>query len=275
METPKFNLWEDIKTIIENGFNEEGLSKLEEYGRLYDERKIVYKRFSPQEQHGCSAGGGTHVIASLLTGAESATSGDAEESVKDFKRESELAQKQIEAIKRWAIKTGVWFPEIDSALKENLGDFYAQGGEADVFDNGSSVVKSIGLDYFIQPIYALDRITLHNTWFPETRLLVLGFGEDKDGRFKIMVEQPFIQGFPVSQEEINNYMASMGFKLKDSRSWTYYTPEIYLSDMHDENVLKSSSGTFFVIDCDIRINSPILKSNGTRLLNTDVELLTD
>ena len=90
-----------------------------------------------------------------------------------------------------------------------------------------------------------------------------------------MVEQPFIQGFPISQEEINTYMASMGFKLQDSRSWTYYTPEIYLSDMHDENVLKSSSGTVFVVDCDIRINSPILKSNGTRLLNTDVELLKD
>ena len=275
MNTHKFDLWNEIKAIIKNGFDEEGLSKLEEYGRLYDERKIIYKRFSPQEQHGCSTGGGTHVIASLLAGAESATSGIAEESVKDFKTESKLAEKQIEAIKHWAIKSGVWFPEIDTILKENLGEFYAQGGEADVFDNGASVVKSIGLDYFIQPIYALDRITLHNTWFPETRLVVLGFGEDKDGRFKIMVEQPFIQGFPVSQEEINTYMVSRGFKLQDSRNWTYYTPEIYLSDMHDENVLKSSSGTVFVVDCDIRINSPILKSNGTRLLNTDVELLKD
>ena len=50
-----------------------------------------------------------------------------------------------------------------------------------------------------------------------------------------MVEQPFIQGFPVSQEEINNFLVYMGFKLQDSRNWTYYTPEIYLSDMHDEN----------------------------------------
>ena len=270
MESKIPMIWKDIKEIINNDFYEDGLAKLDEYGRLYDERKIVYKRFSPQEQHGSSAGGGTHVIASLLAGAESATSGNAEESIADFKTESQLAKKQIEAIKRWAIKSGVWFHDVDSVLKNSLGDFYAQGGEADVFDNGATVIKSIGLDYFIQPIYALDRITLHNTWFPETRLYVLGFGEDSEGDFKILVEQPFIQGYPVTQDEIHNYLTLMGFKLKDLRNWTYYTPEIYLSDMHDENVLKSSSGTLFVIDCDIRINSPKLKANGNRLLTTDI-----
>ena len=113
MVYPQSDFWKEIKTIIENDFNDEGLSKLEEYGRLYDERKIVYKRFSPQEQHGCSAGGSTHVIASLLAGAESATSGIAEESVKDFKTESKLAKKQIESFKRWAIRAGVWFSNVN------------------------------------------------------------------------------------------------------------------------------------------------------------------
>ena len=102
-------VWIEIKKIIDNGFDDEGLAKLEYYGRLYDERKIVYKRFSPQEQHGCSAGGGSHVIASLLAGAESATSGVSEESLTDFKTESQLAEKQIDAIKRWAIKSGFSF----------------------------------------------------------------------------------------------------------------------------------------------------------------------
>lgn len=111
-------IWKDIKKIISNDFTQEGLSKLEEYGRLYDERKIIYKRFSPQEQHGCSAGGSTHVIASLLAGAESAASGNAEESLSDFNTESQLAKKQIETIKQWAIKTGVWFPKIDLSLKD-------------------------------------------------------------------------------------------------------------------------------------------------------------
>ena len=108
MENSLSPIWLDIKEIIDNDFSKEGLLKLEEYGRLYDERKIIYKRFSPQEQHGCSEGGGSHVIASLLAGAKVATSGIIEESISDFKTESQLAKKQIEAIKNWAKKTGVW-----------------------------------------------------------------------------------------------------------------------------------------------------------------------
>ena len=64
----------------------------------------------------------------------------------------------------------------------------------------------------------------------------------------------------------------MGFELKNPRNWTYATPEIYLSDMHDENVIRSNhSDTIFVVDCDIRINTPELRQSGTRILSTEVK----
>ena len=44
-----------------------------------------------------------------------------------------------------------------------------------------------------------------------------------------------------------------------------------LSDMHDENVIRSQSGNIFVIDCDIRINTSELKCGGTRILTTEIE----
>ena len=47
-------------------------------------------------------------------------------------------------------------------------------------------------------------------------------------------------------------MQQMGFELKNPRNWTYTTPDIYLSDMHDENVIRSASGTIFVVDRDIQ-----------------------
>ena len=52
-------------------------------------------------------------------------------------------------------------------------------------------------------------------------------------------------------------------------------PEIYLSDLHDENVIKSVNGNVFVIDCDIRINTPELKLGGIRQLTTEVEFITE
>lgn len=63
----------------------------------------------------------------------------------------------------------------------------------------------------------------------------------------------------------------MEFELRNPRNWIYATPEIYLSDMHDENVIRSESGNVFVIDCDIRINTPELNNGGVRQLTTEVE----
>lgn len=35
------------------------------------------------------------------------------------------------------------------------------------------------------------------------------------------------------------------------------TPTIYLSDMHDENVIRSDKGNVFVVDCDIIRFAPV------------------
>ena len=56
-----------------------------------------------------------------------------------------------------------------------------------MYDNGNIIIKRIGLDYYILPELALDWITLHNTLFPETRLLVLGFGRSTEEKFQIIV----------------------------------------------------------------------------------------
>ena len=85
--------------------------------------------------------------------------------------------------------------------------------------------------------------------------------------------QPFIGGTHVSDEEIAEYMQRMGFELKNPHNWTYATPDIYLSDMHDENVIRSQTGAICVVDCDIRINTPELRNGGTRVLNKDVKFV--
>lgn len=263
------DFWASIDTIINKGFTPEGLDKLDSYAEQFFDRGLVYKRFSPAEQYGCSAGGTSHVIASLLAGAEAPSDNDAE-GIDDFKRELQYGAQQEKAIEDWSRKVGLWTDSVESSLKSTLGEKIAEGGEAKVYDNGPTLIKSIGLDYFIQPILALDRISLHNTYFPETSMSVIGFGRDENGSFKIIVEQPFIEGERVENWEIERFMKNMGFELRNPRNWTYATPNIYLSDMHDENVIKSSKGTIFVIDCDIRINIPSLHEGGIRHLTTEV-----
>ena len=139
-----------------------------------------------------------------------------------------------------------------------------------MFQHGYNLMKSIGLDYYIQPVLALDRISLHNALFPETELHVLGFGRLEDESFQVIAEQPYIKGMQMSDDEIAIFAQNMGFKQINPKNWTYATPEIYLSDLHDENVIRSEGGNIFVVDCDIRINTPELRCGGVRELTTEV-----
>lgn len=263
------DFWESVNAIIAEGFTPEGLQKMDEYAEQFITGRLVYQRFSPAEQHGCATGGPAHVVASLLAGAEDQTDRTTPPNVGGFQRELQRGKAQAEIIERWAKSIGCWIEEVDNALQSVLGTKIAEGGEARVYDHGASLVKSIGLDYFVQPIFALDRITLHNTCFPETSLFVLGFGRT-DGEFKVIVEQPYVTGAHVPNSEIAIYAQNMGFKQINPRNWTYATPEIYLSDLHDENVIRSEEGNIFVVDCDIRINTPELRCGGVRELTSEV-----
>ena len=264
------DFWDSVNTIITQGFTPEGLQKLDEYAEYFITRRLVYQRFSPAEQHGCAAGGPAHVVASLLAGAETYANRIIAQDVSGFQRELQQGKKQAEIIEQWAKAIGCWTDDVDNALQNVLGTKIAEGGEAMVYDHGASLVKSIGLDYFVQPILALDRITLHNTYFPETTLYVLGFGR-ADGEFKIIVEQPFVKGIHVPDGDISIFAKNMGFKQINPKNWTYATAEIYLSDLHDENVIRSEEGNIFVVDCDIRINTPNLHCGGARKLTTEVK----
>ena len=266
------DFWNQIGTIISAGFTSEGLQTLDYYASLFINGRLVFKRFSPFEQHGCTTGGATHVVATLLAAAKARSNIGATPYGDDFKREVQCGAQQAECIERWAKRSGCWTDCVDKILTQTLGEKIAEGGEARVYEHGSTLVKIIGLDYFVQPILALDRISLHNACFPETRLFVLGFGRTEGGDFKIIVEQPFIEGRHVEDGVIADYMQHMNFTLRNARNWTYSTPEIYLSDMHDENVLQTAEGTIVVVDCDIRINVPELKAGGIRTFSTEVEL---
>ncbi len=264
------DFWMSIAEIINEGFTSEGLAKLDDYAEKFSTGEILYKRFSPSEQYGCCQGGTIHVIASLLAGAE-VSPNQLSTPKGSFKREQQLAEIQENRIESWAKAYGCWIENPNEEYEKNLGDMIAQGGEAIVYDNGNTVLKTIGLDYFIQPIFALDRISLHNAFFEETEMKVLGFGRNKNKEFLVIVTQPFIHGSMLRDKEIAYFVKRMGFKLINPKNWSFATNDVYLSDMHDENVLYSPNGHFCVIDCDIRINTPELRAGGTRKLTNNIE----
>ena len=91
------DFWEHIKAIISRGFTPEGLTELDEYADNFTCGQLLYKRFSPPEQYGCSTGGHAHVIASMLAGAEVGSDSVAE-GENDFKRQCQPREQREQSI---------------------------------------------------------------------------------------------------------------------------------------------------------------------------------
>jgi len=134
------DFWASVRTVIAEGFTPEGLLKLDSYAEQFISGRLVYQRFSPREQHGCAAGGTTNVIASLLAGAETGTDTDVAQALSEFERERQQGAKQETAIERWAKATGCWTECVEDSLNRSFGEEIAEGGEAKVYDHGSTLV---------------------------------------------------------------------------------------------------------------------------------------
>jgi hypothetical protein len=68
----------------------------------------------------------------------------------------------------------------------------------------------------------------------------------------------------MSEEEIEEFTQRIGFDLRRRGNWTYTNDDIYISDLHNENVLRTPSGNVVVIDADVRLNLAELGYGGIR-----------
>ena len=233
--------------------------------------KVTYQRFPQEASRASYQGGRANEAASILLSTNESSDSRNPRAVRERyerdKREQPIQERIVEA---WAKAKGIWHDNLDTIEgKEQIG----KGGEAKVFANDGdiNVTKILSTEYFVTPQFALDRITLHNTLFPEAPLKVLGFGRNSKGEFQFLVEQPFIQGKHATKKEIHDFISKMGFTKTDKdRGNTFISDDLYLSDLHDENVIKVGPNTFIVIDADLRLNTPELNRNGKYKINNAI-----
>jgi len=63
-------------------------------------------------------------------------------------------------------------------------------------------------------------------------------------------------------QKIQNFMEQVGFKEAKDNANTYTNESVYVSDLHDENVIKTPQGNLVVIDADVRLNTAELGQKG-------------
>ena len=249
----------------------EALKTLDNLVTDIENGKVTYQRFPQEASRASYQGGRANETASILLSTnESSDSRNPRTVGERYERDKREQPIQEGIIESWAKAKDIWHDKLDTIEgKEQIG----KGGEAKVYanDGDTKVTKILSTEYFITPQFALDRITLHNTLFPEAPLKVLGFGRNSKGEFQFLVEQPFIQGKHASQKEIHNFISKMGFTKTDKdRGNTFISDDLYLSDLHDENVIKTKDNTLVVIDADLRLNTPELYRNGIYKINNTI-----
>jgi hypothetical protein len=184
-------------------------------------REVVSERYTPQERRGIEVGGRGLEIGVLLVGGCVGSGGEVE-GLDPYDREEQRREAQEAVLECWSKENGCWFENTNVVLSERF-PFLAEGGEADVYFDGNRVIKAIGLDYFVSPQMALDRIVLHNFLFEySTPMRVMGYGRNGEGYFKVVVEQPYIRGERMSEEEIEEYLREHSVEVEEEEAEAIY-----------------------------------------------------
>ena len=149
------------------------------------------------------------------------------------------------------------------------GKLYASGFESNVYRSadGKKAIKFMNFDdisYDDAILKRLDDLALFNTMFPDSAYDVVGYANNKDGRLKVVAEQPFFDGetaiahfkdFNKAYDFIDNYLEKeLGLKpLKyeddGADTWGHTNGEVIVSDVNYDNVIIDKDGKPHVIDC--------------------------
>ena len=169
----------------------------------------------------------------------------------------ELEQRQLRAR---AKKEGLLLSDAEFEQR-----WIAQGrlGESEhdiYFENGMVFKRQVAERALAFSTYFgyFNRLILFDYFFPEAPYDLQGFVEH-EGILMPIVCQPEVYDVadtPLLQVEIDQWMDLSGFRKIGETS--YLTPDgrIEVSDMHDENVLRTAKGRIVVIDNDINIRLP-------------------
>ena len=193
---------------------------------------------------------------------------------------SEYERKEIELkeAETYAKENGLW---LDMSDAMRLGEPGPSGNENDTYvayDNTiykiNNLINSKGI------VQLLNKILLHNRYFPQTSYKLVGFtGFDGRNVYPILKQQYVKNATFATPEEIDSYMRGPGFEQVGEAS--YSNEKITISDLRPRNVMKDTDGDIYVIDAEFNINNSnketdLLREQGIEFLesNSNLQQLT-
>lgn len=165
-------------------------------------------------------------------------------------RTEDIRQIESAEAEAYAKETGLWIPIEDTFRWKRVSG----GNENEVFlSDNHQIYKINNLMNDGGILSLLERILLHNLYFPETAYQLIGFtGIDGRSVFPILAQAHIEAIDEASPEEIDMYFTKLGFqKIGD---YSYTNGEVTIDDLRPRNVLKDANGTFYIIDAGLKRN---------------------
>lgn len=194
------------------------------------------------------------IMVSLINNIRRATSdsqkneNESGEGISDVTELNELEKRYTE---QWAKAHNCWVPFSDIF---SLGVPGPSGSESDTYIAKDVLVyKTNNLMHSKDSIVlALEKFMLYNVYFPDSAYTLYGFtGFEGRSIYPIVRQQYIKDGVPATQNEIDCYMAAIGFDKLDVGK--YEDNNIVVWDVLPKNVLKDETGDVFVIDVEIML----------------------
>lgn len=187
---------------------------------------------------------------------------------KDEKIRDEIDRTILE----WAKDNGFYISEDDVRKNSHNGNFYGRGSEARVYlsKDKKTITKFVKYSQLQRDDMGdyVNFVDRYNIVFPETAYQIVGVSRDKAGVARVVVEQPYIEGEPLSFKEwrenqdkyngiIEQMMEQKGFA-PEGDGTSFFNKDLYVSDVHYRNVLYKD-GKPIVVDANVRPRSDIEK----------------
>jgi len=228
-----------------------------------------FERFLLAIEKGKTLGGIRNVEATHILRESQSTSGGIVEGgkVPEGKRISDRCIEQENKLIRYAIENGCWI-SMDS-IKRDCKGFLGKGAENKVYlDNAGEYVIKIADYNAVNPFetphgFINNRITLHNTIFPDTFYELIGFNFYEENKFYFVKKQLFIKGTKPTQEEIDKYMKERNFIAAEEES-VYISDDFVIHDLYPRNFVKDKNGELYCIDPIIHLNTKDRGYGGNR-----------
>lgn len=189
-------------------------------------------------------------IANDIRRAVQSGPGNEKESGASTYNVAEINELEKRIAEKYAKENNCWIPISDIF---SLGIPGPSGSESDTYiSKDGYIYKSNNLLHCKDSIIvALEKFIFYNTIFPDSHYSFVGFtGFDGRSVFPVVKQQLIKGGKPAQNNEIDCYMAAIGFEKLDLGK--FQNREFLVWDILPKNVLKDESGDIFIIDIEIQ-----------------------